>query len=136
MPDKKDQKFHCDGFYFDEVCPSRGEQDPADIRHDVEGWMRRTRCFCTTRGLTPLDEYNFCRHCIEHKHFFRAEPRVLTGQIIPMTPFQVKEEGTARTIKAFKTPKSVKRFLGKAKHPGLVYGVEVNSGRLITASAK
>lgn len=136
MANKKDTKFHCDGFYFDEVCPSRGNQDPADIRHDQEGWMRQTRCFCTTRGLTPLDEFNFCRHCVEHKHLFRAELRVLTGRIIFMTPFQVKEEGTARTIRAYKTPKSVRFFLKKAKNPEQVYGVEVNSGRLITASAK
>ena len=136
MAKKKQEFFHCDGFYCDRVCPSRGEQDPADIRHDQEGWLRRTRCFCKTRGLSPLLEWDLCPHCVEYKHFFRAEPSGLTGIVINRTPYQVKEEGTARTIRAFKTPKSVRMFLKKAENPEELYGVEVNSGKLIGISAK
>ena len=129
---KKEKSFHCDGFYFDRVCQSRGEKDPADIRHDEEGWLRQCRSFCKTRGLSPLlGEWGLCRHCVEHKHYFRAEPRVLTGKIVHVTPFQVKEEGTARTVKAFKTAKSVRFFLKKAEKKEEIYGVEVNSGKLI-----
>jgi len=128
---KKQEFFHCDGFYFDRVCPSRGEQDVADIRHDQAGWLRQCRCFCKTRGLSPFNDWDLCPHCVEHKSYFRAEPRVLTGRVIPVTPFQVKEEGTARTIKAYKTAKSVRFFLKKAEKPEEVYGVEVNSGKLI-----
>jgi len=129
---KKTETFHCDGFYFDNVCPSRGGQDPADIRYDQQGWIRQPRCFCKTRGLSPLHNWDLCPHCVEHKHFFRAEPRVLTGRVINLTPYQVKEEGTARTIRAYKTAKSVKKFLKEAENPEKVYGVEVNSGKLIT----
>lgn len=127
----KKEFFHCDGFYFDKVCPSRGEEDAADIRHDQEGWLRRCRHFCKTRGLSPFLELDFCPHCVEHKHFFRADDRELTGRIIYVTPFQVKEQGTARTIRAWRTAKSVRNFLKKADNPGELYGVEVNSGRLI-----
>ena len=134
MAKKKQEYFHCDGFYFDRVCPSRGNEDVADIRYDQEGWLRACRCFCKTRGLTPLQDYDLCPHCVEHKHFFRAEPRVLTGVVISRTPFQVKEQGTARTVKAFKTPKSVRMFLKKADNPNGLYGCEVNSGRLIPAA--
>jgi len=126
--------FHCDMWYFDNVCPSRGEKDAADVRYDQEGWLRRCRCFCKTRGLSPFKEWNFCPHCIEYKHFFRTEPQVLTGRVISRTPYQVKEEGTARTIRAFKTPKSVRKFLKKAEKPEEIYGVEINSGRLISAA--
>ena len=125
------ETFHCDGFYFDRVCPSRGEEDSADIRYDKQGWIRKPRHFCKTRGLSPLHNWNLCPHCVEHKKYFRAEPRVLTGRVISLTPYQVKEEGTARTIKAFKTAKSVRRFLKKAENPEQLYGVEVNSGKLI-----
>jgi len=131
---KKQEKFHCDGFYFEKVCPSRGEKDTADIRYDYEGWIRHRRCFCTTRGLTPLQEFQLCPHCVEHKHLFRAEPRVFTGVVVHVTPYQVKEEGTAITIKAYKTPKSVRMFLKKADNPEKLYGVEINSGKLIPAA--
>lgn len=128
---KKQQVFHCDGFYFDRVCSSRGAEDAADIRYDPAGWIRRRRCFCTTRGLSPFLEWDFCPHCVEHKHFFRAEPRALTGIVTSATPFQVKEQGTARTIRAWRSAKSVREFLKKADNPKELYGVEVNSGKLI-----
>ena len=128
---KKQETFHCDGFYFDRVCPSRGAQDPADIRKDPAGWLRQCRCFCKTRGLSPFLEWDLCPHCVEHKHYFRAEPRALTGRLVHVTPYQVKEEGTARTIKAFKTPKSVRMFLKKAENPEEIYGCNVNTGVLI-----
>lgn len=133
---KKRDIFHCDGYYYHKVCPSRGEEDPADIRYDQEGWIRLCRCFCKTRGLTPLQEYQFCPHCVEHKHLFRAEPRVLTGRVVHVTNYQVKEEGTAITIKAFRNPKSVRKFLKEADNPEQLYGVEVNSGKLIGVRAK
>jgi len=132
----KKETFHCDGFYFENVCPSRGTEDAADIRHDGQGWIRRCRCFCTTRGLSPFKDWEMCSHCVEYKHFFRAEPRVLTGRVINRTPFQVKEEGTARTIKAYKTVRSVRMFLQRAEHPEQVYGVEVESGCLIGKAKK
>lgn len=132
---KKQEFFHCDGFYFDNVCPSRGAQDAADIRYDQAGWTRQCRCFCKTRGLAPFLEWDFCPHCVEHKHFFRAEPRELTGRVVYVTPYQVKMEGSARTLKAFKTQKSVRMFLKKADNPKEIYGVEVNSGRLIERRA-
>lgn len=124
-------KYHCDGYYFDNVCPSRGSEDPADIRHDNEGWVRQCRCFCKTNGLNIMDNYEICPHCVEHKHLFRAEPRVLTGRVVSLTPFQVKEEATAHTVKAFMSPSSVRRFLKKADSKEL-YGVEVTTGKLIT----
>ena len=134
---KKQEFFHCDGFYFERVCPSRGEEDAADIRYDPVGWLRRCRCFCKTRGLSPFTgDWDLCPHCVEHKHFFRAEPRVYTGVVISRTPYQVKEQGTARTIRAWRTEKSVRNFLKKADNPEEIYGVEVNSGKLIGAAAK
>lgn len=133
---KKNQKFHCDGYYYHKVCTSRGDADPADIRYDQDGWLRQCRCFCLTRGLSPFLGLDYCPHCIEHKHLFRSEPRILTGRVIYVTPYQVKEEGTAVTVKAFRTPKSVRRFLKKANNPDEIYGVEVNSGKLITVVAK
>jgi len=136
MAEKKQEFFHCDGFYFNNVCPSRGAQDVADIRKDPEGWIRQSRCFCKTRGLSPFLEWDLCPHCLEHKHYFRAESRILTGVVVNLTPYQVKEEGTARTIKAYKTPKSVRSFLKKADNPGQLYGVEVNSGKLIGVKVK
>ncbi len=127
--------YHCDGYYFDNVCPSRGSEDPADIRKDSEGWLRQCRCFCKTMGLSPMQNYDLCPHCVEHKHLFRAEPRVLTGRVVNVTPYQVKEEGTAHTVKAFKSESSVRRFLRKADDKENLYGVEVNSGKLINIKA-
>lgn len=127
--------YHCDGYYFDNVCPSRGSQDPADIRKDSEGWIRQCRCFCKTKGLNPMQNYDLCSHCVEHKHLFRAEPRVLTGKVEIVTNYQVKEEGTARTVKAFMSESSVRRYLHKAEDKSNLYGVEVRSGKLINIKA-
>jgi len=128
--------YHCDGYYFDKVCPSRGNTDPGDIRYDQEGWAKHPREFCLTCGISPLIS-ELCPHCVEHKKWFRQEGRVLTGRVVEVTNFQVKEEGTARTIKAFTTMKSVKRFLAKPEtNNAIVYGVEVNSGVLISPPIK
>jgi hypothetical protein len=130
MANKK-PTYHCDGFYFDKVCPSRGEVDVADIRYDNEGWAMRSRCFCKTLGMSPWDNYaEMCPHCVEHKKWFRAEPRVLTGHVVHVTPFQAKEEGTARTKKAFKTKGNLVKYL-KRHGDQNTYGVEVNSGVLV-----
>ncbi len=131
---KKHKDFHCDGFYYERVCPSRGEKDVADIRYDQVGWMRQSRCFCKTRGLSPFLEWDLCGHCVEHKHLFHAETLDHAGRVENCTPYQVKEEGTAITIKAFKTPRSVRMFLKKADNPEEIYGCNVNSGVLIPAA--
>lgn len=133
---KRPKAFHCDGYYYHKICPSRGEEDPADIRYDGEGWVRLCRCFCKTRGLEPFTgEMEMCRHCVEHKHLFRAESRELTGRVEFVTPFQVKQEGTAKTLKAWRSERSVRRFLRFARDPD-IYGVEVRSGKLIPAERK
>lgn len=127
--------YHCDGYYFDKVCPSRGLQDPADIHYDSEGWMRQKRCVCESMGLMPMQNYDLCPHCIEHKHLFRAEPRVLTGKVVEVTKYHVKEEGTARTVRAFMSESSVRKYLRKAEDKDSLYGVNVDSGKLIGIKA-
>lgn len=127
MANVTEDKFHCDMWYFDNVCPSRGKEDIADIRIDREGWLRQSRSFCTTRGLCPMTDYKLCPHCIEHKHWFRAEPRVLTGQLVMVTPFLAKTDD-AKTVKAYRTRESLKKFLGDKSN---LYGVNYDTGRII-----
>jgi hypothetical protein len=103
---KLEKRFHCDGYYFHKVCPSRGLEDPADIRYDQDGFTRQCRCFCKTRGLTPFDNYDYCPHCVEHKHLFRAESRVLTGEVKEVTPFKAVTSDF-KVEKAYKTRKSI-----------------------------
>ena len=73
---KLEQKYHCDGYYYNNVCPSRGMQDPADIRYDKNGWTRQCRYECKTLGISPMtDDHPACPHCIEMKKFFRRARR-------------------------------------------------------------
>jgi hypothetical protein len=75
MENLLEQVLHCDGWYFDGVCSSRGEPDPADIRYDRDGFARPTRHICLTNGQCPLLDYALCPHCVELKSYFRAKPR-------------------------------------------------------------
>lgn len=127
MAKRPDKVFHCDGYYFNNVCPSRGYEDPADIRKDSEGWLRQSRCVCKTKGLNPMDNYNYCRHCVEHKSMFRKEPRVLTGHVVEVTPFKAIRNDYS-VAKAYKTRKSLLNFLTDKPH---LTGVDVNQGRII-----
>ena len=127
MAKKTPQIYHCDGYYFDNVCPSRGEEDPADIRKDSEGWLRQSKCFCKTLGLSPFHNYDLCPHCVEHKYLFRAEPRVLTGKVVEVTPFKaIRSDFTV--AKAYKTRRSLLKYVdGKP----FVTGVNVKTGQII-----
>jgi hypothetical protein len=119
--------YHCDGYYFNNVCPSRGMQDPADIRKDSEGWLRQSRCVCKTNGLNPMDNYEFCRHCAQHKHMFRKEGRVLTGHVVEVTPFKAITNDYL-VAKAYKTRKSLLRFLTDKPH---LTGLNVVTGQIL-----
>lgn len=72
---KSKQVYHCDGYYYRDVCPSRGMQDPADIRYDKNGWTRQTRSECKTLGLSPMLNLSLCPHCVEFKKHFRKARR-------------------------------------------------------------
>lgn len=121
---------HCDGFYFDDVCPSRGNHDPADVRLDRDGFMREPRYICKTCGLNPADNYNFCRHCVENSKMFSNDNwKPHNGKTIIVTNFQVKDEA-AHTVRAFFSASGVRRYLKKANNPTL-YGVNTDDGHLI-----
>jgi len=130
MAKRKDRRYHCDGYYFNKVCPFRGDIDRADIRLDDDGFIKPQRNICWSEGISPFDEVGMCRHCIENRKFFRKEPRVLTGRVVDITNFQAKEEGTARTIKAFDNEERLRQFM-KDVDTSKIYGVETRSGILI-----
>lgn len=76
----KHEPYHCDGFYYPLVCPSKGTEDVADNRHDRHGWLRQSRCFCNTFGISPFDN-GACPHCVEFKKFFRKPRRELNARV-------------------------------------------------------
>lgn len=119
MPKRdKQQAYHCDGFYFNNVCKYRGEIG------------LETNPLCTHFGL---DEKNrLCPHCIENKGLFpknQVKMRVSApnGRVISLTPFQAKD-ASAKTVRAFMKPKDLAEFL--KTRPDL-YGVDVRTGELI-----
>ncbi len=112
--------YHCDGYYFNSVCCSRGQQDAAD---------EHGRHLCNTFGLNEKDE--LCSHCIENRKYFRATPRRINGKIRSLTPFQAKD-ANAVTVKAWDKPEPLIEFL--KQNPSL-YGVNVETGMLIHAPA-
>ncbi len=67
--------YHCDGFYFKDVCPARGAVDTADLRYDKEGFPKKSREICTTEGWSPFQKNTICSHCIENRKFFRKPRR-------------------------------------------------------------
>ncbi len=73
--------YHCDGFYFKDVCPARGAIDVADVRHDKEGFAKKPREICTTDGWSPFKKDEICSHCIENRKFFRKPRREISNAI-------------------------------------------------------
>lgn len=74
MPEAE-KTYHCDGYYFDNVCLSRGERDEADPNH------KRAYYICKTQGQIPALDYDLCPHCVEIAHLFHAPPRVLNSRV-------------------------------------------------------
>jgi len=70
-----EQTLHCDGYYFDKVCPSRGEPDYG------ETGSKQVYYECKTHGQCPLYDYDLCRHCVEIKHYLRRKPRNLNSRV-------------------------------------------------------
>lgn len=126
---KVEQAYHCDMYYFNNVCPHRGEQDAADIRYRL-GWTLPCRSLCKNFGLDNDDR--LCPHCMENKKLFppslvKFRYSAPNGRVINRTPFQAKN-AKAETIKAYSQPRPLLRYL-KA-HPKL-YGVNVETGEII-----
>jgi len=128
---KQSEIYHCDGYYYHKVCPSRGEEDPADIRIDSQGWVRRSRCICKTLGLSPFStpKYEMCPHCVEFKKYFRHAPAHDRATLIERTPFKAISSDY-KVQRAWKTQRSLVKFL--ADHP-TCHGVNVNTGQIIYA---
>jgi len=127
----QEQAYHCDMYYFDNVCPHRGSQDPADIRYR-SGWTLQPRSLCKNFGLDANDR--LCRHCVENKKLFppalvKVRYSAPASRVISRTPFQAKNS-KAETIKAYSKPRPLIEYL--KKHPRL-YGVNVETGEIINA---
>jgi hypothetical protein len=74
--------YHCDMYYYDNVCTSRGKLDIADVRYSKDGWRKEERSLCTTFGLSPFfDGLPLCSHCMEYKNLFRHEPQTHSSKI-------------------------------------------------------
>lgn len=131
MANRKSVKvtYHCDMYYFNNVCPHRGESDPADIRYR-DGWTERPRSICKNVGLDWNDR--LCRHCMENKRFFRHEPRVLTGRVVHITRYHAKD-AKAVTIRAYHKVSHLIEYL--KLHPSL-YGVDNEAGVIIEVDKK
>lgn len=110
--------YHCDGYYFNSVCPYRGMKDAAD---------EHGRNLCTNYGLD--EKMRLCSHCMENKKFFRAEPRRINGRVVSLTPYQAKT-AEAVTVKAWSEPEPLVEYLKQHKS---LYGVDVRTGILIHA---
>jgi len=108
--------YHCDGYYFNSVCQFRGQKDAAD---------EHGRNLCSNYGLDDKD--NLCRHCVENRKFYRAEPRRVNGRTVSLTPYHAKTDD-AVTIRAWDSPQPLIDYL--KENPSL-YGVDVRSGMLI-----
>jgi hypothetical protein len=112
------QAYHCDGYYFNGACQFRGVTDVADDNQ---------RSLCMNYGLNEKDK--LCRHCVENRKWFRAEPRKLNGKVISLTPFHAKNS-EAITVLAWEKQEPMIEFL--KGHPSL-YGVNVLTGDIIDA---
>ena len=117
---KKVEVYHCDGFYFHNVCQFRGNSDAADDHQ---------RFLCTNYGLDDKDK--LCRHCVEHRKLFRREPTRINGRVESLTPYQAKD-AEAVTQQAFTGPKPLIAYL---KTHRSLYGVNVKTGVMIDAPA-
>ena len=113
---KKKKVAHCDGWYFDGVCPSRGETDVADIRYRQNGTLMRKRNICLSFGLNPMSDYDYCRHCVEIRKRFRAPRQKKTGPVIYQTPYQARTVD-GKVVRAFKRQCDLTVFI--KKNPGL-----------------
>ncbi len=108
----KVERDHCDGFYFDNVCPSRSaEVDSADIRYRA-GKILHRRHLCLTFGFNPLDFFKACNHCPENKKLFRKEIRP-HSQVRVVTRFQARDWGTGKVVKAFMRRDRMLKFANK-----------------------
>ncbi len=101
---------HCDGWYFDNVCPSRGRTDSADIRYTADGWTAEPRCECKTAGMSPLHNWAVCPHCVEYRKLFRPEDRPHNGKTEIVTHYQAKNDEEV-TVKAYKRKCDLMKYL-------------------------
>ena len=116
---KKAKVYHCDGYYFEGVCKYRGGEDAADVNDD---WKLPPRHFCMNTGLD--EKLHLCRHCVENKGLYREEPRVLTGRIVSLTPYQARDKED-KTVRAFSKPTDLSEYL--KTHPE-EHGIDINTG--------
>ena len=130
MAKEKKEYFHCDGYYYDNVCIARGTLDVADVQKGKDGWYRLPRAFCMSRGISPFNQ-QVCQHCVEHKHLFRKDPGIVYHYgLKSVTPFQAKHHESASTQVAYRRKSDLVKYL--KKHPNL-YGCNVEKGELIAS---
>jgi hypothetical protein len=121
--EKKAQVYHCDGYYWDNVCPSRGDVDPADIRYrkdkdDKTGYgVMRRRHLCKSFGLSPLNDDQACPHCPENRGYFQRPKTQRNSRVVSLTPFQACNSNM-EVVRAFKRKAELTKFLNKQE--GLV----------------
>lgn len=115
-------RYHCDGYYLTDVCPSRG------------GFTYRGNKLvhaCNTCGMSPLFNWGACKHCLQYAKYFRPETSH-NGQVIDLTPYKAKNSEYV-TTKAYRRKSHLVQRLNK-HHEEDSHGVDTKSGYIVHAT--
>jgi hypothetical protein len=98
---KKQKIWHCDGFYYDDVCLQRGDIDPETVRVTRGGRFTEGHYFCKNDGQNPNTEKP-CEHCIQNRRLFKHKKPALCTPSRPasLTPYCAKNSG-GHAVKCF-----------------------------------